>query len=519
MTTAQANKSPPVSHSLGRTTARGFAWLMGQTVGSKLVSLASQVILARLLLRDDYGLVGLAYTVLAFTTIIQQAGFREILIQRQQRFRRWANAAFWMSLSLGLAAAALTTAIAPIAAHFYHDRRLIGLILVLALSMPLGSLSTVPTARLQVDLRFRMLAVINFLDATSTMILSVVFAWLEFGAYSFVIPRVIVSAFRAMGMWWVAGTPLRSNPQIRRWKFLGGDSALVTGALVCAAIISQGDYATLGFWHSADVVGIYYFAFNLSTQAFALFAFNLWGVLMPALSKMQDDKSRQLAALLRACRLLAMVGVPFGLLQAAVAAPLIRVFFGPRWYPSIPVLQALSIGLTFMMIGSAAVTMFQAQGRFKELFLLSAAFAVAFLALVVTGATVGAALAVAVAVAIYNTFYGPLNLYFAIRPMGGTWLDVWRTYRILLGPGMISMAAAYLLGLLVPHVRGRDIIQLLLVAASGLGLYVLLLRQMERTTWDDARRRLEELLRPARFQEPSTSTAEADPSAAAALRL
>ena len=99
----QFSASPPrpQTSTLAQKTVSGFFWLTAQTLGSKLVNTVGQVILARLLLPESWGLVGEAYTITAFAGLIQQAGLREILIQRQSHFRRWANPAFWMSLTLG----------------------------------------------------------------------------------------------------------------------------------------------------------------------------------------------------------------------------------------------------------------------------------------------------------------------------------------------------------------------------------------------------------------------------------
>src|SRR3954470_6728441 len=106
---------PPQPSTLAQKTVSGFFWLTAQTLGSKLVNMVGQVLLARLLLPEAWGLVGEAYSVTAFAILIQQAGLREILIQRQAHFGRWANPAFWMSLTLGCLGALAMVILAPIA--------------------------------------------------------------------------------------------------------------------------------------------------------------------------------------------------------------------------------------------------------------------------------------------------------------------------------------------------------------------------------------------------------------------
>src|SRR5687767_2987251 len=81
---------------LGHRAARGMVWLIGQTVGVKLVSMIANVILARFLAPDDAGLVAMAYTVLAIAGVVQFVGMQDVLVQRQSRIRLWINPAFWL---------------------------------------------------------------------------------------------------------------------------------------------------------------------------------------------------------------------------------------------------------------------------------------------------------------------------------------------------------------------------------------------------------------------------------------
>src|SRR5438270_838862 len=86
-----ADPSPPIPpHAeLGRHAAAGFVWVMVQTLGSKVATVVGQFVLAWLLAPEDFGRVGITYTVCSIANILQQSGAREILVQRQARLRRW----------------------------------------------------------------------------------------------------------------------------------------------------------------------------------------------------------------------------------------------------------------------------------------------------------------------------------------------------------------------------------------------------------------------------------------------
>lgn len=466
---------------------------MAQTLGAKLVGIFGQVALAWYLRPEDFGAVGLAYTVSAFAGLIQQGGLKEILIQRQRHFTRWANAAFWLSIALALLAASIMMLAAPVAARLYDSPQLPGMVMMLALATPLDALGVVPYALLHIHLRFRAIAVISFLGAAATTGLTVLFAYRGFGPYSFVLPRPLVALLQVAVLWWLAHPRIRSRLQVRRWGLIIGDSGVITAAWVCYSIIAQGDYVILGMRHPAYVVGIYYFAFNLSRQTFALLNTNLWGVLMPALTRLQDQPPRQLQAFLSASRTLAVVGVPLSLLQAALADPIIRLFFGEKWRPSIHVLEVLTLGATLMLVGSPGISLLQARGGFRILLKVAVVFAPAFVVLVAVAAYVGAALSVAVAVAIFYAFYGVGHLYAAIRPLGGTWRQVWEVCAAGLGPAVLSNGIAYLLGHLLAD-GGEPWLRLAIILSCSIMLYPPLLRSLAPRAWQELLHRLRGLL-------------------------
>jgi O-antigen/teichoic acid export membrane protein len=466
---------------------------VAQTLGAKLVGIFGQIALAWYLRPEDFGAVGLAYTVAAFAGLIQQSGLKEILIQRQRHFRRWANAAFWLSITLGLLAASIMVLAAPVAARLYKSPQLPGLVTVLALAVPLDALCVVPFALLHIHLRFRALAVLSFLGAATTTGLTVFFAYHGFGPYSFVLPRPLVALLQVAVLWWLTKPRIRSSLQIRRWSLIIGDMGLITAAWVCYTVIAQGDYVILGMRHPAYIVGIYYFAFNLSRQTFAVLNTNLWGVLMPALTRLQDQPQRQLQAFLSASRTLAVVGVPLSLLQAALADPIVHLIFGQQWLPSIHVLEVLTLGATLMLVGSPGVSLLQARGRFRLMLKVAMAFAPVFVILVAVAAYAGAALSVAIAVAIFYGFYGVAHLYAAIRPIGGTWSQVWEVYAAGLGPAVLSNGTAYLLGHLLAGAPDHWL-RLAIILSCSVMLYPPLLRWLAPRAWQELLHRLRGLI-------------------------
>jgi PST family polysaccharide transporter len=468
--------------------------MLAQTLGGQLVNLIGFIVLGWLLFEEDFGLYALTVTIGAAAGLIQRTGLVTILVRRYRKFDRWANAALWMSLVLGLVSAALMVVAAPIGERLYGEEGLAGLILVLALSVPLNAVCAVPEARLQAQLRFRLLATLRFAWLAGTMALTILFALLEFGAYSFVLPRPIMQAGRLAVLWWITRPRIRWSLHLRRWRYMLTDVVMLTTFNVSVFVQNQCDYVLLGLFHTDRIVGVYYFAFGLSQRAVSMLTINLRDVLFPALSSIQDDPARQLAAFLRASRLLALMGAPACLLQAALAEPGISAFLPTRWEGAVPVLQVLSLGAVFRLLGLPAFALIRAQGRFRTLVVLSIAVGVLFIACVTVGAIVGEAKAVAVAVALFMAVTGPVEMYVAILPGGGRWRDVWKVFAAPLALGAAAVGAAWLVGNALPAMPGRDWTLLVLIPLISGALYVPLIRWAAPEDGHDLTERFKDLL-------------------------
>ncbi len=496
--------SPQPAASIGDRATRGFAHLMTQMMAIKLFTTARQLVLAWLLVREDFGLVGLATTVSAFTDLTQEMGLGAVLIKRHKSFRRLANPAFWMTVVSGISAGLVLMGAAPIAAGLYDTPQVEGLIYLLAIDAPLAAMSIVPNYRLRGQMRFRELARIGIATSAGLTVLSVIFAAMDLGAYSILLPRPIVHLFLIVVLWRLTRPPIRWYPQLRRWRFLLSDSVKVFLGNLCLRFTAQGDYIVLGYFHSEAIVGIYFFAFNLSIQAVNLFTRNLAGVLFPALTHLEDEPKRQLQAFLRASRLLGLIGVPACFLQAALADPALRLLIHPRWYTSIPVLVILSLGMAVRVIGSSSGSLLQAQGRFGVKLVTNAIYAVLFMALVTTAAWLGhedgesfwtrADILVAISASIYFVVVGPVHMYIAIRPAGGTWRDVWHVFAapLAVSAGVVGTAAG--LSSLIPPITGREVIRIVVILGISAALYPWVVRKCLPAAYDDLVQRLGRLM-------------------------
>ncbi|MCA9290288.1 MAG: oligosaccharide flippase family protein [Phycisphaerales bacterium] len=446
---------------------------MIQTIGGKGANMIMQLVLTYLLDPAEWGVVALAWSFAVFIGIIQSSGMNDVLVHRQSDLVRLANPGFWLSMTLGLVAAGLLAGLVPFASGIFGEPRLPGLLLVIASSYPLHALSVVPKAQLRSALRFRFIATTEIVFASLQAVLSVVFALLDFGAYSFVLPVPIIALVRGIFLWAATRPPIRWNPQFGLWRLLWADGMLVLIAAFAHAAASKGDQFVLGLFHDdRTLIGLYFWGFSLSLQTMQLLGQNLTNVLFPALARLQDDPPRQVAAFLRAARAMGVVGVPVCLLQAALADPVIHIVFPAKWYPAIPIVQILSIGMALRLVATPAESMLKAGGRWIANLAFAIAYAVVFVLMTGAAAASGGIVLVAAAVTLCYAIMWPIAIRVAIARGGGRWRDVLRIYVPLVPIALLAVGPITLVAHRLPEMPGRAWVQVALVLVVGAAAYL-----------------------------------------------
>lgn len=458
--------------------------------------MVAQLVLAWLLMPADFGLIGLAYTVIGMISVLQAGGLREVLIYRGSRMRRWENAGFWLSVATGLGYLVVLAIAAPVAARLYADPRLTGLVLVLAAAGLLQSVALVPLAGLQATMRFREGAAITMVDSLGWPFLCILFALLRCGPYSFALPRVVIALVQLVLYWRAYRGRIRWDLQLRRWPPLLRDTVSLMGSQLAYGLLTQADRIGLGLFRGPDVVGLYFFAFTLSTQTVQLLSTNLTSVLLPAFAKLGGDAIRQRSAFLKATQYLAVLGMPLCVLQAALASPAIHLFFASRWAGAIGILQILSVAMAFNVVAGPSWSLIKAQGRFRAFLGYICAYAAVVSGAVVVAAWLGGVAWVAAGVCVCYAIFTGIAVYIAMVPLGTSWGLVAQVFWRPVGISIVVGVTTLLMHLMLR--RSPPYIELLCSGIAGTLVWGVLVRALARHIWDDAVRRSKQLSERAR---------------------
>lgn len=477
---------------LGARTASGTVWMASQTIITRFTSLFTQLLLAKLLLPEQFGQIGLVYTISAFAIQLTNPGVDDVLLQKQKHLYRWTTAAFWMGLACSLAGAVLMVLSAIIVVNVakafeneaYGDPILVRLVAILACAAVLGTGMLVPSVILRSEMRFAKLASIGFGDAVFQQILTLVFAALGFGVYSFVLPSLIANATRLALLWAIVRPRIRWQLSLHRWPSLISAGGWIFGQRLMVTTTSQGDYMLIAAIYADKVlVGYYFFAFMLSIQVMRLLCENAGAALTPALNAIRDDSQRMWNAVQRAAGALATMVVPIAAIQIVLAGPVIRLLFAAKWEPAIPMFRWLSAGPLFFWAIWPLSSVLTVTGRFRDNFLVWLIGTVAFFLIVAPATWFGGAVGTAAAVAcwcwimpiIYSvTIHGSISqLHLLLKSAGVPWLAA--------AAGGIPSA---ILVALLPNRTGYDVLAIAVATPLMLAAYFLILMRFDRNSLD-----------------------------------
>jgi O-antigen/teichoic acid export membrane protein len=457
---------------LAQHTVRGMMWTLIQTLGSKGVGFVAQIFLARLLTPNDWGLAAATYAATMLPNVFRQTGMVQILVARQKYFRRWAVHAFWFEIALGLLAVAGMCLAAPLAVAYFGAPQLLWMTFIVALGAGIGALGVLSNAMTMIQLRFGQISLINLYTNIVQSALSVLLAFWHFGAYSFVVPLPIVSALRVYATWRLVRKelpPIRWEINLPRWrKLASGNSALMIASLAMMVTWMVYPLALKKFHpkEAMELIGLWFFALNLSNQVIVVLANNLTAVLFPTLSKIKHDPKRQMAGFLRAAQALVLITTFACVLEALLARPGLEVLFGTKWLAAIVPLQFFALASIFFAIGSPICSILLAQERYNLYLWYNLLSPLTLIPLLYLGSWRYGVTGLAIAALLQSSIAAPLGV--ALVTGGGGRLDWLSPLKVFWGSILCgAVAGAVVLAIMswIPALSKNNIEQIIVICA------------------------------------------------------
>ena len=329
------------SASISEKTRRGGLWVAGAQLFTRLSQFGVTIVLARLLYPADYGLVGMAVVVSGIVSVVGNIGITAALIQTRDDIEQLSHTAFWMNIGVSLCLMALQILISPLAANFYGTPAVARIMQVTALSYLFSPLGIIHSTILSRDLRFKERTKLQLIVLVCSSILSISLAWFGAGAWSLVLPGLLVGPLNVMILWRLVSWRPKFifNTADARKIFRFGRNVLLTD--VIRYLGNNLDYLLIGRLFGTQPLGYYTFAYNQSTIGMNVISSVVGEVAFPAYAAFRRvDRSFE-QAYRRSTSVVALMTFPVQLGLLLVAHLYIPLVFSERWAAAIPLFQIM----------------------------------------------------------------------------------------------------------------------------------------------------------------------------------
>ncbi len=328
---------------LKKQTITGVFWSGLERFSVQGVTFLVQLVLARLLTPNEYGLIGMLVVFLQIGQVFIDSGFANALIQKKECTPADFATVFYYNLLLSLAIYAILFFTAPFIASFYNQDILIPLLRLLSLTLIINALAIVQKTILVKRVDFRTQTKVSLFSAILSGIIGISLASKSFGVWALCWQQISFSFlqlfFYTLYVHWLPNSKFSKGSFIKLFNF---GSKLLISSLI--SVIYKNLYSVvIGKKFTAAELGYY-----TRAEQFAMFPSNNLGniiarVAFPIFSKIQDDTPKLCTAYRRIIQYSSYIIFPLMCGLIAIAEPLITVLLTEKWLGIVPLLQILCI--------------------------------------------------------------------------------------------------------------------------------------------------------------------------------
>lgn len=348
--------------SLSTRTLHGMLWAYGSFAAGRALTLVSTAVLARLLDPRDFGLVALALVFTAVLETVADLGLGQVLVIADRReLQARADTVFVASLAIGAVLAVLIAALGPLAAAFFDQPALTGLMALLGANFLLRSLGSTHYALAERALDFRTRTQAEVAEVLVRGVVAIALAAAGAGALSIVGGQLAGTVALVVTLWrlvpWRPRLRGERTPLRAMWRL----GAAFGGVDLLAALSNNVDYVFIGRVLGPASLGLYSIGFRLPELLVMNVTLVAGRVLFPAFAAVASDGLPRAFEI--SLRYTVMLSLPLAAGLAALAHPIVVALFGARWEGAATPMRVLTLYALALTLNIPAGTAYKAGGR------------------------------------------------------------------------------------------------------------------------------------------------------------
>ncbi|MDO9498825.1 lipopolysaccharide biosynthesis protein [Falsiroseomonas sp.] len=347
---AAANPVPPAEDpttaaNTRRLVVTGAAFMIVGRLAVRCISVISTLILARLLVPEDFGIVALAAAIFAVVDLISTTNFALVVVRRASVDRSFYDTAWTMNLLRCLLLGGLVALTAEWQAGLMREPRLTPVLMLIALNVAMDGLASIGLARLQREMRFDLLFRQQVVIKIAAFIVTIVLAYFWRSYWALVLGHILAKFIAIPYGYWLA--PHRPRFSLKHWRELLSFSKWSLLMNACAVADGQGPNLVLGRMLGMQSVGMYNIAYQVAATPVTEIAVPVRGPIYAGYARSMHDKALLGREFLNGFGFLFTVLLPLSVGIALVAPEIERIALGPRWEGVAPLMTLCALYALF----------------------------------------------------------------------------------------------------------------------------------------------------------------------------
>jgi O-antigen/teichoic acid export membrane protein len=343
-------------------------WKLLERGGTQGIQFILSIILARLLMPNDYGIIALITIFLALANCFVQSSFNTALIQKKNADETDFSSVFYLSLFIAFVFYFLIFFLAPFIAKFYHVPILVLVLRVLSLTLFFGAINSVQYAKVSKTMQFKRFFYSSIVGVLCSGLVGVFLAYKGYGVWALITQQLVNNLIISIILWFTVKWRPRLLFSIKRLNKLFSYGWKLLFSSLLDTIYTNIYGLVIGKYYDSAMLGLY----NRGQQFPGMIVTNINGsiqsVMLPALSERQNEIGTVKNMARRSIKSSSFIVLPLMMGLAVIAKPLVSVLLTDKWISCVPFLQLSCIVYALYPVHTANLTVINAIGR-SDIFL------------------------------------------------------------------------------------------------------------------------------------------------------
>ena len=322
----------------------GTFWTFSEQLGVKGISFIVQILIARLLIPEDFGLIAMIAVFIAFGDLLVDSGLGQSLIRTKNPQQADYSTVFYINVFSSFIIYSLIFSVAPLVADFYDRPELLNILRVFSVAIIFGSFSVVQKAILTIDMNFKKQMLIQIPSLVISSLIGLVLAYKDYGVWAIVAIKISYPFFSSLIYWFQSKwRPIfMFDLDKLKYHYLFGYKLMLT--YIIDAFFNNIYSVLIGKNFSTNTLGFYNRATTFQRFPTVLVGKSISRVAYPLFTKIDGDNVKQKNILMKLNKIIVFLFVPLMLFLVINANEIIIFLLTYKWSNITPFFQILCFG-------------------------------------------------------------------------------------------------------------------------------------------------------------------------------